>query len=63
MEKSYFIIEASINNIKFARYSAIKFNKLGHDYCIMLTKYHDQLDIKKVSREQFLSINNLNNKQ
>jgi len=63
MEKSYFIIEASINNIKIARYSAIKFNKLGHDYCIMLTKNHDQLDIRKVSREQFLSINNLNNKQ
>jgi hypothetical protein len=63
MEKSYFIIEASIDNIKYARYSAIKFNKQGHDYCIMLTKHHDQLDIRKVSREQFLSINNLNNKQ
>ena len=39
---------------------AIKFNKLGYDYCIMLTKNHDQLDIRKVSKEEF---NNLNNKK
>jgi hypothetical protein len=63
MEKSYFIIESSLENLKYARYSAIKFNKQGHDYCIILTKHHDQLDIRKVSKEEFLEFNNLNLKK
>ena len=60
MEKSYFIIETSLENIKNARYTASIFNKKGHEYCILFTNNYDQLDIRKVSKEQF---NNLNNKK
>jgi hypothetical protein len=57
MEKSYFIIETSLENIKNARYTASIFNKKAHEYCILFTNNYDQLDIRKVSKEEF---NNLN---
>ena len=60
MEKSYFIIESSLENLKYARYSAKTFNKSGHDYCILVTDNIDQLDVRKVSKEEF---NNLNLKK
>jgi hypothetical protein len=63
MEKSYFIIESSLENLKYARYSAKTFNKSGHDYCILVTNNYDQLDVRKVSKEKFLEFNNLNIKK
>mgnify|MGYP003661103452 CR=1 FL=1 len=57
MEKSYFIIDTCLENMEYAHYSARIFNKQGHDYCILVTDNIDQLDIRKVSKEEF---NNLN---
>jgi hypothetical protein len=63
MEKFYFIIDTCLENMDYAHYSARIFNKQGHDYCISLTANIDQLDIRKVSKEEFLEFNNLNNKK
>lgn len=59
MEKSYFIIDTCLENMEYAHYSAKIFNKQGHDYCINLTDKIDQLDIKKVSKEEFKILNNI----